>query len=45
MAKPSFYCEGDRRWENIVTWDKGYCLPFALVFAIKTKKMTMEGVE
>jgi hypothetical protein len=33
------------RWENIIIWDKGYCLPCALVFVIKTKKTTIEGVE
>jgi hypothetical protein len=40
-----FILRGNGRWENIVTWDKGYCLPCALVFVIETKKMTMEGSE
>jgi hypothetical protein len=34
---------GNGRWEN--KWDKGCCLLCALMFAIETKKMTMEGVE
>jgi hypothetical protein len=40
-----FIFRGNKGWENIVTWDKGCCLPCALMFAIETKKIAMEGVE
>jgi hypothetical protein len=45
MAKLKKYFEGEWGWGNIVTWDKGCYLPYALVFAIKIEKMAMEGVE
>jgi hypothetical protein len=34
----------NREWENIITWDKGYCIPHAIKFAILSNKMTMKGM-
>jgi len=44
-GKIKIYFEGEWGWGNIVTWDKGCYLPYALVFAIKIERMAMEGVK
>jgi hypothetical protein len=33
----------NKRWENIVMWDKGCCIPCAVAFAIHSDQEVMEG--
>jgi hypothetical protein len=34
----------NKEWENIITWDKGCCIPHVIKFTILSNKMTMKGV-
>jgi hypothetical protein len=34
----------NREWEDIITWDRGCCIPHPIKFAILSNKITMKDV-